>query len=73
MNRRNRLTALDLGDIRIEGSFFGRYMELVRETAIPYQWEVLNDRVEGVAASRCLDNFRAAAGISDEKYYGMVF
>ncbi len=34
---------------------------------IPYQWEALNDRVEGAAPSYCMHNFRAAAQLMAEK------
>ncbi len=73
MNRQSRLSALDLKDIKIEGAFFGGCLELIRKLAIPYQWEALNDRIEGVEKSHCLENFRAVAGLTDDSFHGMVF
>jgi hypothetical protein len=48
-------------------------MRLVRDTVLPYQWEILHDRVEGAAKSHCIENFRIAAGLSTGEHYGMVF
>ena len=46
---------------------------LVRDRVLPYQWEILNDRVEGAAKSHCIENFRIAAGLSTGEHYGTVF
>lgn len=42
-------------------------MELVRKEVIPYQWDALNDRVEGAAPSFCMHNFKAAGKLNREK------
>lgn len=68
-----RLESLSLSGIRIRDRFWNRYIDLVREKMLPYQWEVLNDRVEGAAKSHCIENFRIAAGLSKGQHYGMVF
>ena len=34
---------------------------------IPYQWEALNDRVEGAAPSFCMRNFRIAGKLNRER------
>ncbi len=47
--------------------------EMVRSVVLPYQWDMLNDRVAGVAPSRCVRNFRAAAGDVDAPHEGTVF
>ena len=51
---------------------------LVKEQVIPYQYEILNDRLEGVEKSHALENFRMAAKKTagepvTEEFYGMVF
>jgi len=48
-------------------------MELVRQEVIPYQWEVLNDRIEDAARSGCVRNFEISAGKKQGEFYGMVF
>ena len=51
---------LDLRAVQISDGFWKREMELVRQELIPYQWEALNDRVEGADPSFCMRNFRIA-------------
>ena len=43
------------------GSFWNKYVELVKDSIIPYQWDILNDKHEGVRMSHCI-NFKIAAG-----------
>lgn len=40
---------------------------------IPYQWDILNDKVKGIEKSHAIDNFRIAAGISNDKFYGEAY
>ena len=59
------------------GGFIGEYQKLVRETVIPYQYDVLRDRA-GTEKSHVYENFRnAAAALRGEDtgdgFYGMVF
>ena len=60
-------------DIVITDSLFGHYVDMIADTVLPYQWNILNDRVEGTPRSHCLDNFRIAAGEMDGEFYGAVF
>lgn len=69
----NRIQPLPLKNVQIGGSFWERYFKLVREKVLPYQWDVLNDRIEGAARSHCIKNFEIAAGRRKGEYYGMVF
>ena len=62
-----------LSNITVEDKFWGSYIKLVREQVIPYQWEALNDRVEGADKSYCIQNFRRAAGIETGEFNGFVF
>lgn len=57
----------------LEDDFWGRMAEIVRTRLIPYQWEALNDRVEGAAPSHCIRNFRIAAGLEEGEFGGKVF
>ncbi|MEJ1730440.1 glycoside hydrolase family 127 protein, partial [Escherichia coli] len=50
-----------------------RRIDLVRTVVLPYQWEILNDRVDGAEKSYCVRNFRAAAGDIKAPHGGMVF
>ncbi len=67
------LRSLPLRDVQIQDSFFRRAIDLVREKVIPYQWEILNDRVPGAAKSHAIQNFAIAAGRAQGAYYGAVF
>ncbi len=52
---------LPLSAVRLTDALWKRENELVRREVIPYQWEALNDRVEGAAPSFFVHNMRAAA------------
>ena len=60
-------TPISLRNIRITDDFWKRELELVRKEVIPYQWEALNDRVEGAAPSYCMRNFRIAGEITRKR------
>lgn len=58
--------------------FIADYQRLVKDTIIPYQYDVLNDRAEGAAKSHVIANFvnagRKLAGLDTaDGFYGMVF
>jgi len=59
--------------VKINDRFWGRYLEVVRNHVIPYQWDALNDRLSDTSPSHAIENFRIAAGESSGEYYGMVF
>lgn len=60
-------------NVNINDSFWSRYIELVREAVIPYQWEALNDRVPDAEPSFAIRNFRIAAGEEEGEFGGLVF
>lgn len=68
-----KIKPLSLRDVVIDDRFWGRYIKLVREKVIPYQWEMLNDRIADAVRSHCIKNFEIAAGQREGEYYGMVF
>ena len=49
---------VDLKNFQVNDRFWKSEMELVRKEVIPYQWEILNDRVKDAAPSFCMRNFR---------------
>lgn len=67
MNSKEFSTPLDLKQIQVTDAFWHREQELVRTEVIPYQWEALNDRVEGAAPSYCMRNFKVAGRMMREK------
>lgn len=67
MNEKNFNTPLALRDIQVTDSFWEKKMELVRTEVIPYQWDALNDHVEGAAPSFCMRNFKMAAKMNEKR------
>lgn len=68
--------SISVKSVKADG-FIGDYQKLVRETMIPYQYEVLHDRAEDVEKSGVVQNFiNAGKALCDEnagEFYGMVF
>lgn len=64
---------LQADQVQVTDPLFGRYLRLVGEKLIPYQWEALNDRLPGSEPSHCLDNFRVAAGEMEGGHRGAIF
>lgn len=56
-----------LKNFKAADGFWKQEMELVRKEVLPYQWEILNDRVEGAAPSFCMRNFKIAGKITKNK------
>lgn len=69
----NEITTAASGKVQIQDVFWSEYIRLVREVMVPYQWEALNDRIEGAAPSHAIRNFKIAAGREEGGFYGMVF
>jgi DUF1680 family protein len=46
---------------------------MVINTVIPYQEKILKDEIPGIEKSHAIENFKIAAGISDDKFYGNVY
>lgn len=68
-----RHDSLPLKNVSINDNFWSKYIKLVHEKVIPYQWEVINDRVPDVEPSHAIRNFRIAAGLEQGEFYGFVF
>lgn len=59
--------------LQVEDPFWDGYRTLVREVVVPYQWEALNDRIEGAEPSYAVRNMKAAAGDLKAEFGGFVF
>ena len=62
-----------LRNIKIEDPLFAHYTDMISEKLLPYQWDVLNDRLPDVEKSYCVRNFRIAAGELEGERLGAVF
>ena len=84
----NKLRTSNIRQIEITDPLFGRYVSMIAEAILPYQWmalnggvdisdldqwEALNGRVTDERVSSCIDNFRIAAGEKQGKHSGAVF
>ena len=67
MDKQSFSRPLDVKNVRVTDGFWHAAQETVRTQMIPYQWEALNDRVEGAEPSYCMHNFRAAARLMAAK------
>lgn len=65
--------SLPLKDIQIDDTYWNKYIRLVSDSIIPYQWKILNDKEPDAAPSYCLQNFKIAAGESKGERKGFVF
>ena len=68
-----RYEPADIKKAYVRDGFWDRYTGKVPERIIPYQWDMMNDRIQAEEKSGCMHNFRAAAGEEDGEFTGMVF
>ncbi len=66
MNKTEFSNHIGLKNIEITDPFWKNEIELVRREVIPYQYEALNDRVEGAEKSYAINNFVKAGKIVEK-------
>jgi DUF1680 family protein len=59
--------------ITLDDPLWSKQFAKVRDVVLPYMWEILNDRIKNAEKSHCIENFKVAAGLSDDEFYGAVF
>jgi len=57
----------------IKDNFWSPIQNMVIDTVLPYQADILDDKVPGAEKSGAINNFRIAAGEAEGEFYGMVF
>lgn len=62
-----------MNKIRIKSEFWERYLDIVNDRLIPYQWGVLTDQIACSVPSHAVRNFKIAAGVMDGEFSGFVF
>ncbi len=65
--------SVPLKKVAVRDKFFTPVQNTVIQVTIPYQEQVLDDRIPGIEKSHAFENFRIAAGESKGKFYGAVF
>jgi DUF1680 family protein len=68
-----KLESISLSNIHINDEFWNRYIKLVKDVIIPYQWNILNDIHVEAEPSHCIHNFKVAVGEEKGKFEGAVF
>lgn len=69
----NKLGNVDLSHVQINDEFWNKYIDMVDDVILPFQWELINDHVEGAEKSYCIQNFRIACGDEEGEHQGVVF
>lgn len=69
---------IDQSHYHSSDGFIHHYQKLIKDVVIPYQYEILNDRIEGAEKSHVIANFiNAGKALRGEDvgdgFYGMVF
>lgn len=72
MDKNNFSQHINQNRITINDPFWSKYIELVRDEVIPYQYEALNDRIDGAAKSYCINNFVKAGKIAKDISNGII-
>lgn len=62
-----------LRDLKIDDPFWNRYLKLVTQEIIPYQYDSLCDRIPDAPPSRSIRNLRIAAHLEQGEFEGHVF
>ncbi len=73
MSKLLNATPAPLKSVTVSDPFWSQYVDLVRNTVIPYQWEALNDRIPDAEPSYAVRNFKIAAGLEKGEFGGLVF
>lgn len=63
-------SSISLKQIHVTDNFWNKYVHLVKDVIIPYQWDILNDKLEDVETSHCIENFKIAAGEKEGRISG---
>lgn len=68
-----KLYNASLKNIRTNDVFWSTYTDLVGNVILPFQWDLINDKVNNAPKSYCIHNFRVAAGLEKGKHEGTIF
>ena len=65
--------SISLKNVKVNDAFWSDVLKQVKDVVIPYQLDVMEDKIPGVEKSQAIENFRIAAGEAEGKHYGWVF
>lgn len=67
MNSNHFNKGILLRNVTLTNDFLGNLVQLVRKNVIPYQWDALNDNIEGAEPSSCMRNFKVAGELKKKR------
>lgn len=67
MDQKKFSASIALRNVQVTDTFWKKELELVRKEVIPYQWDALNDRIEGAEKSYCMRNFKLAGEVNRKR------
>ena len=59
--------------MKINDKFWTPIQNMIMDVVLPYQADILEDKIPAAEKSHAIENFRIAAGEADGEFYGMVF
>ncbi|MDR2570868.1 MAG: glycoside hydrolase family 127 protein [Oscillospiraceae bacterium] len=65
--------SLALENVEVRDEFWSGVQNLMREVVIPYQIDVMEDKIPGIEKSSAIQNLRIAAGEMEGEFYGLIF
>jgi len=65
--------ALPLKHVTVNDGFWSAIQNRVIDVVIPFQHDILEDKIPDVEKSHAIQNFRIAAGDAEGEFHGMVF
>ncbi|MBR2995228.1 MAG: glycoside hydrolase family 127 protein, partial [Lachnospiraceae bacterium] len=64
---------IQLKNVRVDDPFWSKRQKLLGSVTVPYQEDILYDRIPGIEKSHAIANLKIAAGLMEGEFYGMVF
>ncbi|MBQ6364174.1 MAG: glycoside hydrolase family 127 protein [Lachnospiraceae bacterium] len=64
---------IQLKNVRVDDPFWSQRQKLLGSVTVPYQEDILYDRIPGIEKSHAIANLKIAAGLMEGEFYGMVF
>ena len=66
------MKSIPVENVEVQDSFWTPIQKIVQDVMIPYQLDIMEDKIPGIE-SHAIENMRIAAGESDGEFHGMVF
>jgi len=64
---------VSVNNVKLDDPLWSRHLTNVRDVVLPHMWKILNDQLENVEKSHCVENFKVAAGQASGEHHGPVF